>query len=470
MHRFPEGFVWGSATSSYQIEGAWQAGGKGLSVWDAFSHTPGKILAGDTGDVACDHYNRFREDVALMADMGLRAYRFSISWPRIQPAGYGPPNAEGLRFYSELIDALLEHDIDPWVTLHHWDLPVALQMEYDGWLNPRMADLFGEYARICFLHFGDRVKHWITLNEPWVTAVLGYGKGVFAPGRVSHSEPYVAAHQLLRAHGRAVEIYRKGFQARQGGVIGMANNCDWREPLTDSEPDLAAAERAREFFLGWFADPLYRGAYPESMRERVGARLPSFEPEDIARIKGSCDFFGLNHYTTMYAAHAEAIPDDADAFSNAGLAEDQHVVLTRDPAWALTDMGWPVVPWGCRKLLEWVDRRYERPEIVMTENGCAFDDPVIDGRVDDSRRIEFLSGYLEQCHRAIADGVRLKGYFVWSLLDNFEWALGYSKRFGLHHVDFASGRRTPRASAGWYRQVIARGAVPATASGASPVG
>jgi beta-galactosidase len=461
--RFPDGFVWGSATSSYQIEGAWLEGGKGLSVWDAFAHTPGKVFNGDTGDVACDHFHRFREDVALMAEMGLPAYRFSLSWPRIQPTGYGTPNPEGLRFYSELIDALLEHGITPWITLHHWDLPLALQLEHDGWLNSRIADFFADYARICFEHFGDRVKQWITLNEPWVMAVLGFGQGVFAPGRVSRSEPYLAAHQMLRAHARAVDVYRRDFQPRQGGRIGITNNCDWREPLTDSVDDRAAAERAVEFFLGWFADPVYRGDYPASMRERLGERLPHFSPEDAALLRGSSDFFGLNHYTTMYAAHAPS-GGDRDA-ANAGLVEDQDVALSRDPAWPLTDMEWAVVPWGLRRLLEWIDRRYDRPDIVVTENGCAYDDPVREGRVDDLRRIAFLRGYLRECHRAIEGGVRLQGYFVWSLLDNFEWASGYSKRFGIHRVDFATGQRTPKASTRWFREVIRRGGVPADADG-----
>lgn len=461
MLHFPDRFIWGSATSSYQIEGAWQEGGKGLSVWDAFAHTPGKITNGDTGDVACDHYHRFREDVALMADLGLDAYRFSIAWPRIQPTGYGEPNPEGLRFYSDLIDALLDHGITPWVTLHHWDLPLALQLEHDGWLNPRMAEFFSAYARLCFEHFGDRVKHWITLNEPWVTAVLGYGQGVFAPGRASTAEPYRAAHEMLRAHGAAVEAYRQEFQPHQGGVIGMANNCDWREPATDSDEDRAAAERALEFYLGWFADPLYHGDYPASMRARLGDRLPTFSEEDTARIQGSADFFGLNHYTTMLAAHAEG-GGAADTFSNAGLTADQDVALSADPSWETTAMGWPIVPWGCRKLLAWIDVRYDHPEIIMTENGCAFEDEVVAGAVDDAQRIDYLTGYLSACHAAIEQGADLRGYFAWSLLDNFEWALGYTKRFGLHYIDFPSGTRIPKASAAWYGAVIERNGLPAS--------
>jgi len=456
MKQFSDGFTWGVATSSYQIEGGWLEGGKGPSIWDVFAHTPGKILHGHTGDVACDHYHRYREDVQLMADMGLTAYRLSISWPRILPAGGGAPNPEGIAFYSNLIDALLEKGITPWVTLYHWDLPAALQFEHDGWLNPQMADFFQHYADVCFEHFGDRVKHWITLNEAWVVAMLGYGQGAFAPGRVSNAEPYQAGHQLLRAHAKAVDVYRRKYQAAQGGVIGISNNCDWREPLTDTEKDRAAAERAVEFFLGWFADPIYHGRYPASMRTRVADRLPRFTDEDRALLQGSADFFGLNHYLTMYAAHADNGIDPVSIFGNAGLTEDQGLNLISDESWSTTDMGWGIVPWGCRKLLHWINDRYGHPPIIVTENGCAFDDPPVDGVVNDMRRIDFYDGYLRECHRALDEGVDLRGYFAWSFMDNFEWALGYTKRFGLHHIDFETGRRTPKASARWYAEVIRR--------------
>lgn len=455
MKTFPKEFIWGSATSSYQIEGAWLEGGKGLSIWDAFSHIPGKTRNNETGDVACDHYHRFKEDVGLMAEMGLKAYRFSISWPRIQPTGRGKPNPAGIRFYSELIDALLAHDITPWVTLYHWELPLALQLEYDGWLNPKLADFFAEYAAICFEVFGDRVKHWLTLNEPWCAAVLGHGTGIHAPGRMSLDEPYRVAHTLLRAHALAAEKYRTQFQPRQKGLIALSNNCDWREPLTDSDADRQAAQRALEFYLGWFADPVYMGDYPAVMRERLGDRLPHFTEEEQERLKGSCDFFGLNHYTTMYAADAVHPPKPGD-YDNGGLVEDQNVALSSDPEWQKTTMGWNVVSWGFRKLLQWIHQRYDAPEIIVTENGCAFPDEPRDGRVDDAHRIAFLNGYLRAAHDALESGLKLKGYFVWSFLDNFEWAEGYSKQFGLHYVDFASGRRIPKASAKWYADVIRR--------------
>ena len=460
MKQFPNDFTWGSATAAYQIEGAWLEGGKGLSIWDAFTHIPGKIAEGHTGDTACDHFHRFREDVALMASEGLRAYRFSIAWSRIFPQGRGEPNPEGIRFYSELIDELLAHDITPWVTLYHWDLPLALQLELDGWRNPAMADIFAAYARTCFAHFGDRVKNWITLNEPWVVSILGYGSGVMAPGRVSTSEPYEVGHQLLRAHARAVSAYRKEFHPHQGGRIGIANNCDWREPLTDSPADKAAAQRALEFFLGWFADPIYFGDYPGVMRERLGNRLPTFSEEDKALLKGSSDFFGLNTYTTLYAY--EANPDsglESDPYGNGGISEDQDVLLTSDPTWKKTFMGWNIVPWGCRKLLLWIDQRYGHPEIVITENGCAFDDSLLSGTVEDPLRIEFLSGYLEECHRAIEEGVNLKGYFIWTFMDNFEWAHGFTLRLGIHFVDYTTGRRIPKTSAKWFANVIRQNSI-----------
>lgn len=455
MLRFPQEFVWGSATASYQIEGAWLEGGKGLSIWDAYSHTPGKIQNGDTGDVTCDHYHRWKEDVAGMAAMGLRAYRFSISWPRILPAGKGRPNPDGIRFYNDLIDELLRHGITPWVTLYHWDLPLALHLEHNGWLDPRMAELYRDYAAVCFEAFGDRVKHWITFNEPWVVSILGYGQGVFAPGRVSNAEPYLAAHTLLRAHALAVGEYRGRFAPVQRGVIGMTNNCDWREPRTGSAEDVAAAERAVEFFLGWFADPVYRGDYPAVMRERVGDRLPVFTDEERAMLRGSQDFFGLNHYTTMFASDARTSPAaEITPFGNGGLSEDQDVTLTVDPGWARTTMGWAIVPWGLRKLLGWIDRRYGHPPVVITENGCSLDDQVVDGAVHDTQRMHFLDAYLTAVHQAIGDGVDVRGYFLWSLMDNFEWTSGFSRRFGLWHVDYATGRRIPKDSAAWYAGVM----------------
>ncbi len=454
MKKFPENFTWGTATASYQIEGAWLKGGKGLSIWDAFVHTPGKVKNGDTGDVACDHFHRYKEDVARMAQMGLKAYRLSLSWPRIQPTGRGKPNPAGIQFYSRLIDELLEHGIVPWVTLYHWDLPLALQLELDGWLNPDVAGIFAEYASLCFEHFGDRVKHWITFNEPWVVAILGYGQGIFAPGRLSNEEPYRVGHHILRAHALAVRRYREKYQPVQRGEIGITNNCDWREPLTDSPADQAAAQRALEFFLAWFADPILRGDYPDVMHARVGERLPRFSEEEKSLLKNSIDFFGLNHYTTLYASDSRGKPVESTPYGNGGISEDQDVRLSADPNWEKTAMGWNIVPWGLRKLLHWIDRRYEHPPIVITENGCACDDKPEAGQIHDERRIRFLSEYLAEAHRAIQEGVDLRGYFLWSFMDNFEWALGFSKRFGIHYVNYKTLERLPKDSAFWYAKVL----------------
>ncbi|MBN1379965.1 MAG: beta-glucosidase [Gammaproteobacteria bacterium] len=455
MSQFPDGFVWGTATSAYQIEGAYREDGRGLSIWDAFCRMPGKVLNNENGDIACDHYHRYAEDVALMQTMGVTAYRFSISWSRLLPQGRGQINEAGFAFYDQLINSLLDNNIQPWVTLFHWDLPLALHLEMDGLLNPEIADYFAHYAKLCFERFGDRVKHWITLNEAWCSAMLGYGLGIKAPGHVSTVDPYIAGHNLLRAHGKIVDIYRRDFQSKQNGVIGISNNCDWREPKSDSPADQAAATRALEFFLGWFADPVYFGDYPESMRKNIGDRLPFFSDKDQSLIKDSSDFFGLNHYTTMLS---ENIEDEQllqnNIRGNGGIAADQMVLLSDDPDWAKTDMGWNIVPWGCRKLLEWITERYNRPAIYITENGCAIFDDSIKGTINDSGRIDFLKGYLQEISKAIDSGVDVRGYFVWSLLDNFEWEFGYKMRFGLHYVDFVTGDRIPKQSADWYKSVI----------------
>jgi len=458
MKKFPEEFIWGTATSSYQIEGAADIDGKGPSIWDSFCTIPGKIAQGETGDIACDHYHKFKEDIQLMKEMGVKAYRFSIAWARVMPTGKGEVNEKGIQFYSELIDELLKADIEPWVTLYHWDLPLALQLEEDGWLNKNMTDYFAEYANLCFDRFGDRVKNWITLNEPWVVSILGYGQGVFAPGRSSNSEPYLAAHHLLIAHAKAVAVYRENY-AHQKGQIGISNNCDWREPLTDKEEDKKAAQRALEFFLAWFADPVYKGDYPNVMKEKLQERLPEFSESERKLIKGSSDFFGLNHYTTMYAAHATGKQEVISVNGNGGISEDQDVSLSLDKNWEVTLMDWAVVPWGCKKLLKWIDERYDKPNIYITENGCAYPDQLVNGKVDDHKRVDFYQGYLKACQEAIEDGVNLKGYFAWSFMDNFEWASGYEKRFGLHYVDFETLERVPKKSAIWFKEAIEKNSV-----------
>jgi beta-galactosidase len=452
---FPGDFVWGTSTASFQIEGAWLEGGKGMSIWDAFLHTPRKSLDGATGDVTCDHYHRWKEDVAMMADLGFKAYRLSLAWSRIQPSGRGPVNTEGIRFYSNVIDELLKHGITPWVTIYHWDLPLALQMELDGWVNPALANLYKDYAVICFKHFGDRVKHWITFNEPWVFALAGYGDGVHAPGRISNIEPYMVGHTVLRAHALAVREYREKFAPTQHGKIMITLNCDWREPATNAPADIEAAERAVEFFLGWFADPVFKGDYPAVMRSRLGRRLPEFTEDERAMVHGSADMFALNHYSTMYAADASTRNVQAkNAHELHKVADDPGVTLSVHPAWAQSQMGWAIVPWGFTKLLHWIDKRYNHPDIVITENGCALPDVLDENAVDDPQRIEYLDAYLSACQDAIDEGVNLKGYFLWSLMDNLEWAAGLQRRFGVCYVDFPSGRRIPKLSAHWYSQVI----------------
>ena len=454
MKKFNTGFIWGTSTSSYQIEGAAFEDGKGPSIWDAFVRIPGKTANGEHADVSCDFYHTYRDDIALMAKLGIRAFRFSFSWPRILPSGTGKINEAGIQFYSDMIDCLLEHHIEPYATLYHWDLPLNLQMAHDGWLNPGIADYFVEYAEVCFRHFGDRVKNWITINEPWVVAILGYGQGVFAPGRTSKTEPYLVAHHELLAHAKAVKVYREKYQATQKGQIGISLNCDWREPRTSKPEDLEAAERALLFFAGWFADPIWFGDYPEVMRKRIGHKLPQFSPEEKAMLMGSSDFFGLNHYTTMFAANSKETDVERSVYGNGGISEDQNVDLSVDRKWEKTTMNWAVVPWGFRKLLEWIDKRYAHPAIIVTENGMSNEDKVIEGNVMDTPRIHFIRSYLKACHEAVENGADVRGYFAWSLLDNFEWALGYQKQFGLVHVDWKTLVRTPKASARWYSEVI----------------
>lgn len=446
-------FHWGVATAAHQIEGAWLADGKGLNIWDAYCHTPGKIDNGDTSEVACDHYHRVEEDVALMVELGVTSYRFSIAWTRIIPDGKDAINPAGIAFYDRLIDALVAAGITPFVTLYHWDLPLTLQLENDGWLSRRTAEAFQYYAETCFDAFGDRVKHWITFNESWCTAVLGYGTGIFAPGRVSPDEPYLAAHNLMIAHGLAVRSFRSGGYS---GVIGIANNCDWREPRTDSAEDQAAAQESLEFFFGWFTHPVIFGEYPAIMRERLGERLPVFSPEDQALIKGSVDFLGLNHYTTHYASREPAETENiGPAAGNGGLFADQRVYLSYDPAWAKTSMGWYVVPWGLRKLLNWIQQTYGDLPIYITENGCSVAADTREEAVADDFRVNFLREYTDAMWQAREeDQVPVQGYFCWSLLDNFEWCRGYAMRFGITHCDFETLERTPKASFHAYHEII----------------
>lgn len=437
---FPDTFLWGCATASYQIEGSPLADGAGASIWHRFSHTPGTVANGDTGDLACDHYRRYPEDIALMRDLGLKAYRFSIAWPRVFPTGCGSVNTKGLDFYERLVDGLLAADIAPFATLYHWDLPAALQ-DTGGWANRDTAHRFADYAQTVFERLGDKVSHWITLNEPWVVAHVGHIAGQHAPGMRDLWAGLKAVHHQLLAHGQAVRMFR---DLNLPGEIGLTLSFLPAYPASDAEEDRAAAERFQAYHNRLFSDPVFLGHYPEVLRERFANAWPSAPREDMRLIHAPVDFLGVNYYSR---AVVQAQPDD-------GLLQAQGVP---QPS-VHTAMGWEVFPQGLYDLLTGLKRDYGDPAIYITENGAAFEDQLdASGEVCDGERLDYLRQHFAAAHRALAAGVRLKGYFVWSLLDNFEWAEGYRPRFGLVRVDFASQKRTVKQSGRWYKEVIARG-------------
>lgn len=441
---FPEGFLWGTATASYQIEGAVCEDGRGESIWDRFCHTPGRIAGGDTGDAAADHYHRWQEDLRIMKELGLGAYRFSVAWPRVIPDGTGAVNPAGLDFYERLVDALLAAGIEPFVTLYHWDLPQALQ-EKGGWPNRDSAAWFADYAAVVSGRLGDRVHHWITHNEPFVAAFEGYGSGNHAPGICDPRAAVQAAHHLLLSHGLAVPVLRQNGDERT--QVGITLNLTWVDPASDRPADVEAARRLDGSINRLFLDPLFKGAYPADLLAHARDLAPRVEPDDLLQISTPIDFLGVNYYTRSIVA------DDP---TGGPLAARQIV-----PAYAeLTEMGWEVYPEGLYKLLRRVHDDYRPPAIYITENGCALADRPVDGRVHDERRIAYLREHFMQARRAIDEGVPLRGYFVWSLLDNFEWAFGYSKRFGLVYVDYATQARILKDSARWFRQVATANAVP----------
>lgn len=450
---FPEGFLWGSATAAYQIEGAAAEDGRRPSIWDTFAATAGKTLNGETGAIACDHYNRFKSDVQLLKQLNFKAYRLSISWSRLLPCGRGEPNPKGISFYNALIDELLANGIKPLVTLYHWDLPQCLEEEYGGWLGRKVTDDFEHYADACFAAFGDRVKDWITLNEPWCMAALGFANGEHAPGKKEKpgTEPYLAAHHMVLAHAQAVQRYRAVYHAAQKGKIGITVNMDWKEPRTNSPADLAAQQRALDWQMGWFVDPIYKGDYPETMRQKCGDRLPTFSEAEKMMVRGSSDFFGLNHYSTDYVSNAQKGDVNLSMWGkeqSGGYFEDQEVTNASDPNWPQTDMNWDIVPWGLNRIIMWIHREYKPPGgIIVTENGCAVREDDVAASRNDKARVEYLQGYIAQVHAAIEEGADVRGYFAWSLMDNFEWALGYSKRFGIIRVDYETQERIPKASA-----------------------
>jgi len=436
---FPDSFLWGSATSAYQIEGSPLADGAGVSNWHRFAHTPGRVHDDDTGDVACDHYHRWREDVALMHALGMNAYRFSISWSRVLPDGRGSINPRGLAFYDRLVDAVLEHGIAPMITLYHWDLPAALD-DRGGWLNPDIAHWFADYAQVLFRKLDDRVRLWATLNEPWVVTDAGYLHGVLAPGHRSLYEPPIVTHNLLRAHGAAVQAYR----AEGRHEIGIVVNLEPKYAASEREEDIAAAARADAYMNRQFLDPVFLARYPEELAEIFGEAWPQWPAEDFETINQAIDFLGVNYYTRGVMKH------DPHAWPVC----TSHV---RQPRATHTQTRWEVYPQGLTDMLGWVAERYGNPPVYITENGAAFYDPPAapeDG-IDDPLRVAYLRDHLRAAHAALERGVDLRGYFAWSLLDNFEWAHGYSKRFGIVHVDYATQKRTPKASAKFYSNVIA---------------
>ncbi|GAB4193171.1 MAG: GH1 family beta-glucosidase [Roseiflexaceae bacterium] len=453
-HTFPADFIWGVATSSYQIEGAWNEDGRSESIWDRFSHTPGKIKDGSNGDVACDHYHRWREDIALIKELGIPSYRFSIAWPRILPEGRGRVNQAGLDFYSRLVDGLLEAGIQPWVTLYHWDLPQVLQ-DQGGWPARATAEAFVEYADLVSRALGDRVKHWITHNEPWCASLLSYQLGEHAPGLYNWQQGLAASHHLLLSHGWAVPVLRRNSP---GAQVGITLNMSPSQPASPSAADYEFFRQHDGYMNRWFIDPLYGRHYPADMvADYVAAGylppegLSFVQPGDLAAIAAPTDFLGINFYTRA-VLRSPHLPEEQNL--------PRTVALAPEAEW--TEMGWEVAPNGLYELLQHLHLTYRPKAIYITENGASYSDgPDADGRVRDTRRTAYLREHFRTAHRAIQDGVPLAGYFVWSLMDNFEWAFGYKQRFGIVWVDFETQQRIPKDSALWYRDVIAaNGLVP----------
>ncbi len=442
---FPKDFIWGTATAAYQIEGAWNEDGRGESIWDRFSHTPGKTRGGANGDVACDHYHRWPADLDLMVELGVQAYRLSIAWPRILPTGRGQVNQAGLDFYSQLIDGLLERGITPYVTLYHWDLPVALE-DSGGWPARATAEAFAEYAAIVAQAFGDRVKHWITINEPWCVSMLSYQIGEHAPGRKDWAAALAASHHTLLAHGLAVAAIR---QHCPDGEVGITLNFTAAVPASNSPADRDAARLFDGYFNRWFLDPICGRGYPADMVDAYRAAgylgpqgiADLVQPGDLAIVAAPTDFLGVNYYTRDLVAASEP----------PGAWQSIRLDTPR------TAMGWEIYPDGLYMLLLRLTSAYDLPKLFITENGVSYmDGPDADGRVRDERRIDYFEQHLSACQRAIAAGAPLAGYFYWSLLDNFEWGHGYDQRFGIVYVDYATQQRTPKDSFYWYKALIAQ--------------
>jgi beta-glucosidase len=439
--QFPAAFLWGAATASYQIEGAAREDGRGLSVWDEFAATPGKVAGGDTGEIALDHYHLMPEDVKLMKQIGLDAYRFSIAWPRILPDGQGKVNEKGLDFYDRLVDTLLAHDIRPFATLYHWDLPLTLHQQ-GGWLNRDTAYAFADYAEIVVKRLGDRVADWTTHNEPWCAAYLGYGIGIHAPGLKDRQSALVAGHHLLLSHGLAVPCIRAHSVA--AAQVGISLNFTPAYPADDRPETLRDLALYDAFSTRWLLDPLYRGSYPEHLFEALGLNPPPIQPGDMEIISTPIEFLGINNYSRAVVIGQPTPP-----------LADQCKTLSPVPGACYTDMAWEIYPQALTDLLVRLHSEYHVPALYVTENGAAFADTWNgDDRIEDAGRIDYLRRYIQASARAIEQGAPLRGYFTWSLMDNFEWAEGYSKRFGIIYIDYPTQRRIIKDSGHWYSSLI----------------
>ncbi|KAL5775428.1 hypothetical protein ACOSP7_012985 [Xanthoceras sorbifolium] len=466
---FPRNFLFGTASSSYQFEGAVLADGKGLNNWDNFTHKPGNIIDGSTGDIAVDHYHRYLEDLDLMEYIGVDSYRFSISWARILPKGrFGAVNRAGIDHYNNFINALLLKGIRPFVTLTHYDIPQELEDRYGGWLSPQVQKDFEYYAEICFKYFGDRVKFWATFNEPNVAVIRGYRSGIYPPSHCSglfgnckegdsQREPFIAAHNIILSHVAAVSIYRTKYQKEQEGSIGIVISAIWFEPISNSLEDKLAAERAQAFYMNWFLDPIQFGKYPAEMHEILGSSLPEFSKYDLEKLKNGLDFIGINQYTTFYVkdcifSKCEPGPGNSKPEGFTLWFVQDKGVFVGEP----TDLYWlHVYPRGMYKIVTYIKERFNNLPMYITENGFGEKDKPTEVLLNDVRRVDYLSSYLDALATAVRNGANVRGYFVWSLLDNFEWTDGYTVRFGLYHVDYATLKRTQKTSATWYKQYIA---------------
>lgn len=439
--QFPKDFLWGAATAAYQIEGAYDEDGRGLSIWDTFTRVPGNIHNGDNGDIACDSYHRYEEDIALMKELGIQTYRFSISWPRILPNGTGEVNLKGLDYYHRLVDKLLENGIEPFCTLYHWDLPQALQ-DMGGWKNRATIDAFVRYAEIIFKEFTGKINYWVTFNEPWCVSFKSHYIGDQAPGEKNLQSALDVAHHLLVAHGKTVQLFR---QLGTSGQIGYAPNVSWHEPFSDRQVDIDACRRRVGWMVEWFMDPVYKGEYPEFMKEVFAAKGANvhIQPGDMETISQPIDFLGINYYMGSVSRYKQG----------EGLFDLEEV----NEGYDRTDFNWPIYPRGFYKVLVHIKECYGSIPIYITENGACYNDEPAEGRVRDVKRVDYLRKHLIQLSRAIESGVDVKGYMTWSLMDNFEWAVGYSKRFGLIHVDYNTLARTKKDSFYWYKKVIGNG-------------